>query len=354
MQKRILICVDNIGMGGLERQLIEQLKLLSERGYYVDLVSFSRNRGRDDEAKRLVNNLYYIDRKSKLSLAPFFKFYQILKKNEIDIVHSFSTLAVLYALLSVKLLKRKLINGTIRHAGVSKGFFYLLNYLLLRVSDHVVSNSYAGIKYFKIKNKYTVIYNFIDPVRFNFSSERRNILIMVAKFSKYKDHQTFLLAARKLLIEQKIERVILIGGGPYFDKFKSMVQYWNESPLIEFLGRFPDGIEKILSYCRIGVLCSTKKYAEGLSNSLLEYMGSGLLAIGSDVGGTSEIIEHGTNGLLFEAENPEDLYEKISWVLSNPDREKIIVENAKLTISRKFDANKNIESLITVYQHVSA
>jgi glycosyltransferase involved in cell wall biosynthesis len=60
--------------------------------------------------------------------------------------------------------------------------------------------------------------------------------------------------------------------------------------------------------------------SEGLSNALLEAMASQLAVIASDRGGSPDVIEHGTNGLLFDGEDEADLAAAIQWVISSPEQ----------------------------------
>ena len=58
--------------------------------------------------------------------------------------------------------------------------------------------------------------------------------------------------------------------------------------------------------------------SEGLSNSLLEAMATGLAVVASAVGGTAEAVENGKTGLLFEKENGSEAMSCIRRVLDDP------------------------------------
>ncbi len=47
--------------------------------------------------------------------------------------------------------------------------------------------------------------------------------------------------------------------------------------------------------------------AEGISNTILEAMASGLPVIATDVGGNAELVDHGATGMLVPSEDPEAL-----------------------------------------------
>ncbi len=60
--------------------------------------------------------------------------------------------------------------------------------------------------------------------------------------------------------------------------------------------------------------------AEGISNTILEAMATGLPVVATRVGGNAELVVHGTTGRLVPAENPEALAEGIAEYVSDPIR----------------------------------
>jgi glycosyltransferase involved in cell wall biosynthesis len=65
---------------------------------------------------------------------------------------------------------------------------------------------------------------------------------------------------------------------------------------VEFLGH-RDRVEEVLADADVGVLPSR---IEGLSNTLLEFMASGLPTLASRVSGSEDFVVPGRNGWLFE------------------------------------------------------
>ena len=64
-------------------------------------------------------------------------------------------------------------------------------------------------------------------------------------------------------------------------------------------------------------------YAEGLSNSLLEAMASGLAVVSTDVGGAVDVIDDGVNGLLIKSRSSEQIRDALLRLLNSPEeREK--------------------------------
>lgn len=108
-----------------------------------------------------------------------------------------------------------------------------------------------------------------------------------------------LVDATRLLVEKGLPvRVVICGGGFQREPLESRCRQLNLEKFIEFRG-WTTGQAKIdaLQEADIFVLPS---YSEGLPNSLLEAMSTGLAVITTPVGGIPSVIEPGVNGLLIK------------------------------------------------------
>jgi glycosyltransferase involved in cell wall biosynthesis len=68
--------------------------------------------------------------------------------------------------------------------------------------------------------------------------------------------------------------------------------------------------------------------SEAFSNALLESMASGCCPIGSRVGGTPELIEHGQRGFLFERGNLQELAQMLALAITDDARRKAMAQAA--------------------------
>lgn len=90
-------------------------------------------------------------------------------------------------------------------------------------------------------------------------------------------------------------------------------------------------------------------YFEGLPMALLETMAAGVVPIVTNVGSMRAIIKHGVNGLHVEKQNSNDLYEKLKYILSNPNQYQKMSNNAQNTIKAGYDIEKYIMKLNEIY-----
>ena len=345
----ILFVIDGLYSGGKERQFMELLKGLKKSEYRTGIVTFHKNMFYSRQAKALADFFVELD-KSNNKFKPFFNIFSVFRKFKPDIVHTWDYLSSLYVYLPSKIFGVKFINGSIRDAGIEKSWQYKAKKLMLKLADVAVSNSQKGLDNYGVEGK--IIYNAVDFGRFS----RKHIngefrIIKVANFTDYKNHQMFLDAAIKLLNERIVDKVFLAGSGKYEKKFKDFIDLQPEHirSRIEFLG-VVNNIEEYLEKCSIGVLCSTVQYSEGISNSVLEYMAAGLIAIATDIGATSEIITHGENGFLVPPDDASALAATIKMIKDNTELQLKIKANAIKTIQTKFNYQNNIQKLDNLYK----
>jgi len=78
---------------------------------------------------------------------------------------------------------------------------------------------------------------------------------------------------------------------------------------------------------------------------LIEAMRAGILAIGSQAGGVTEIIKHQKTGLLFETENSMSLAKQLTWFISHPSEITTIALEGKKRAEQLFDKKTNYHLL---------
>lgn len=83
--------------------------------------------------------------------------------------------------------------------------------------------------------------------------------------------------------------------------------------------------------------------SEGLPVSIMEAMSFGIPVIATDVGGTGEIVRHGSNGFLVDKDiTPDDLAEVIEKAIDLPqDEYSLLRKSARETWEADFDAKRN-------------
>jgi len=135
----------------------------------------------------------------------------------------------------------------------------------------------------------------------------------VGRLVPIKDHQTLLRAAT-LLVKSGIDvRVLLVGSGPEREKLRALAANDLEGRVC-FAGD-SSRVPELLNAMDVFVLASL---GEGMSNTLLEAMASGLPVLATNVGGNPEIIVDNANGSLFTPGDTQWLADRLHVLACDP------------------------------------
>ena len=342
-----MIC-SGLEPGGKERQLIELVKNLDKENFILGIITFNIHHHYTEQAKESTSYFREL-RKRPTRLEPLFTIWNCFREFKPDIVHTWDTISSIYSFLPCKTLGIPLIDGSVRDAGIDKGIFYHIKKIFLKQADLVIGNSIAGLRTYQTKG--IVLYNAIDTARFAEPDVTHEFnMVMTANFSDYKDQLTFLKAAIMLVQDHTVNQVFLLGDGPYKEKYVKWIA--NNYPHLKMNFHFPGTVRNVESYlanCKVGVLCSTPEYSEGLSNSVLEYMAAGLIPIVTNLGGSAEIVEDGKNGYLILPKDDLKIVEIVHSLKQDSDLCLRLLQQAKATIEEKFSMHKNLKTLTTLY-----
>jgi glycogen(starch) synthase len=117
-----------------------------------------------------------------------------------------------------------------------------------------------------------------------------------------------------------------------------------------FLG--PISSAKVLSlYVNSSMLLFPSLF-ENCPYSLIEALASGLPVVATEGSGISEIVKHGDNGLLFSADDREQLLKNIRTLYHDRDHAHLLGRNAAQSIRRLFNTEEILDTTIRFYQSI--
>lgn len=131
------------------------------------------------------------------------------------------------------------------------------------------------------------------PVRFLF----------VGRLIRAKNLPRLLDAFAVLLRTHPQAQLRIVGGGPQDEILRAHAARLGLDSSVEFTGHRND-VETLIADADVGVLPSL---VEGLSNTLLECMASGLPMVASRISGSEDLVKPGVNGWLFDPEDTAGL-----------------------------------------------
>jgi glycogen(starch) synthase len=206
-----------------------------------------------------------------------------------------------------------------------------------------------------------VIHWGIDPDAFPYKKEsaaRPDRLLYVGQVVPHKGVHTVIEALR--IVREKYERrsvaLDIVGGSinpTYFKQLHAIVRELGLEKVVRFRGSVARQ-ELPSVYHEHDVLVFPSVWNEPFSITLLEGMSSGLPVIGTETGGSGEILEHGHNALTFPAEDANACALQIVTLLSDQELRERIRRNGRRTIEERFRFGSMVDRIEESVQSVLA
>nr|WP_305908401.1 glycosyltransferase [Methylomarinum sp. Ch1-1]MDP4521230.1 glycosyltransferase [Methylomarinum sp. Ch1-1] len=89
--------------------------------------------------------------------------------------------------------------------------------------------------------------------------------------------------------------------------------------------------------------------AEGISNTILEAMASGLPVIATNVGGNAELVNDGVTGSLVEKEDYRAMAASIADYSNDPEKRRLHGHQGHQRVLRKFSIAVMVDKYLEVY-----
>jgi glycosyltransferase involved in cell wall biosynthesis len=125
--------------------------------------------------------------------------------------------------------------------------------------------------------------------------------------------------------------LVIIGDGKEKENLKAYVEEKGLSPWVEFKGRIPhDQVDQYYKATSVLLMPSTKSddVEEATSLSMLEGLICAKPVIASKIGGLKEVIEDGENGLLVDDKCPDQIADRLLFLLTNPQEAEALSQRA--------------------------
>lgn len=215
--------------------------------------------------------------------------------------------------------------------------------------------------------KFIVIPNGVDIERFQPRARREDIRAswgvkpehvlfgLIGRLDKQKGSLEFVEAAAQVLKQQPNARFVLVGGNTIgegdFDKLvhtrlRELGLAGDEPDSAVILTDFRKDIPDVMN--ALDVFCMPS-YEENFGNVMIEAFASGLPCIGTNAGGSPEVLDRGETGLLAEPKSADSLARVMLQLLAEPSLRQELAHRARKKAVEVYDMNKifkRIEALV--------
>ncbi len=370
-QPLIAHIIHSFGMGGLENGLVNLINQIPADKYRHAIICLKQSSDFSQRIQRKDVQIIELNKREGQDWSSFLKLYKVLKQIRPDIVHTRNLATLEYQIIACLCgvkgrvhgehgwevydpdgtntkyqWLRKLLNPFV------KCFIPLSVHLELYLTETVgissnkiyrICNGVDTSKFYPLTNQKKSLPNY--PLDFN----DKIIIGTVGRMHGVKDQITLVNAFIKLMKDNPglVNKIILIiiGDGPLKVKAEKLLTN-NHLENCSWLPGKRDDIAEILRCLDIFVLPSQ---AEGISNTILEAMSTGLPVVATRVGGNPELIKDGLTGSLVEKENAPAMAASLFKYVDDPSTRKQQGNNAREHIMKEFSLQGMVQNYLKVY-----
>lgn len=373
---KLLLVITKSEIGGAQVFVLNLALSLKNLGYDVEVAAGSGNYLFEELKKNNIKHHYLNSLKRDFnifqSLYFIYDFYRLLKKNKYNIVHlnSSNTLVgtlslyflkprpkIVFTFHGLSFLDRNYeMNSVFRF--FSKLYFKIFAHLI-DISVFVSKINYKESVDGSIVKSGKVIYNGLNKNKLSFFDAMQSRIYFSEKFNcdftndfivgstgrlAYQKNYDFLIDNFKIL-SKKIHgiKIIIIGDGPYHEKYKKRIEELGIKKHIYLAG----AIKESYKYIKAFDVFTLPSHYEGLSISLIEAVFAEIPILASNVGGNIENVG-GDIRQVFELNNIDDYINKLIEIIKNKS---LFVEH-NIKLKKNFALEKMVQEYVNLYESV--
>jgi sugar transferase (PEP-CTERM/EpsH1 system associated) len=209
------------------------------------------------------------------------------------------------------------------------------------------------------------IYNGVDQASFSpdhgrdialappgFISAGSIVIGTVGRLAAVKDQATLLTAFAQLLETlpdyQDRLRLIIVGEGPMGVALEQQVRTLGIQDRVWMTG----GRDDVAALLRLLDLFVLPSLGEGISNTLLEAMATGLPLVATDVGGNPELVTDGVNGRLVPVGDSQTLSSVMEQLVRQPELLQEMGRQSMERVRNQFEWERAVAEYLSVYDEL--
>ena len=365
--------VFRLDMGGLENGLVNLINRIPEGRYRHAVISLTEVAEFSRRVRRPDVRFYALHKREGVGLATHFKLWRLLRRLRPAVVHT-RNLAALETQPAAWLagVPFRVHGEHGRDVGDLDGEnrrYQGLRRLLRPFVSHYIPLSGDLEHYLRARigvpaSRITHIYNGVDAACFHPAAAGagsltalgapdwgpgRCVVGTVGRMQAVKDQLTLVRAFLRALTlrpdARRFLRLVLVGDGPLRAAAEGLLTDAGARDLAWLPGG-RDDVPEVLRGLDVFVLPSL---AEGVSNTILEAMATGLPVVATRVGGNPELVGEGVTGQLVPAADPDAMAQALLAYADDPDARRAHGAGGRARVLREFSMEAMVENYLRVY-----
>ena len=358
---KVMTIVNSLGMGGIEKTFLLCVPYLINKGIELYVCVFEKDGILEVDYKKLGVKILNIKKTNSIVL-DFFQLNTLIRKNNIDLIHSrfgFSSGGFVLASLFCKIPSIVSFHST--HHGKTPNFLTriplyvslklhkLITYnFATKIIGHSKANLDFNFKNWKSNNKFKVIYNGINFLKLeeykskSYSNYRnqfkdKDVLLHIGSFRDQKNHEFMLRVFSKLEPIKNNLILILVGDGKKKKSLIDLVDKFKIRKNVIFTGLQKD----IGRYLDISKIFFFPSIQEGFGNVIIEAQYMNIPVCGSNIPSLNESIYEDYHQYRFDPHNIQEATKSLTKILKDYKSKKL--EQSRIRAADFVKKNFSIE-----------
>ena len=363
-RKKVVFAINNLGMGGAENMLVEQVKQMDKRRFEIIVMTILPNK-EGNIIDKLPEDITFMEfNLTGISdLGGVYRLSTFLRKEKVDAIITSLFDANLLGRVAAVLAGVPVILSSELNVSEDKRYWQIFaDWILSLFTKKILVSSNEVLDFTSEQehipnNKFQLNFNAI-PLRLGKVRETRDVVLKKYGLSTEGSYivnagsltpqkgQKFIIEAVRLMKESGVSnfKVLIFGRGVLKDELTKQIESLGLESDVLFMGFA--SIDDIMAISDIFTLPSLW---EGLSIALLNSMDAGCPIVATRVSGTNEALVDGDSALLITPGSSTEMAKAFTRLLKDKDLRQRLSEGAKEQV-KKFSIEKNvkvIENLIS-------
>ncbi|MFH0926207.1 MAG: glycosyltransferase family 4 protein, partial [bacterium] len=182
----------------------------------------------------------------------------------------------------------------------------------------------------------TIVPNGVDLSIFKKIEEERDkrTIITASRLVEKNGVDTLIKAIAKLKLTVPDVKCLIVGGGSDESNLRALTKKLDVEGNVIFVGEVHQS--ELPSYFKRASVFIRPSRSEGLGNAFLEAMASGLVTVGTPVGGITDFLKEKETGFLVEPDDAFSLAAKLDYILNNIQNMENVIDNAYKLVREKY------------------
>lgn len=370
----IVHIIRRLAVGGLENGLVNLINYMPSERYRHAIICLKDSTDFRDRLRRTEVPVVALRKQAGQDLGVHARLWKVLRNLRPDVVHTRNLPGLEYLMPAALAGVRCRIHG--EHGrdmydldGLNAKYNLLRKAMRPLVHHYIAVSSHlahwlvdtVGADAYRV----TRIYNGVDLQRFRlrtgprraagpagFAGPETFIVGTVGRMEGVKDQLTLVRGFLNLLktdpVARNRVRLMLIGDGALLGTAREMLRTAGAEHLAWLPGERSD-VPEIMRSLDLFVLPSLR---EGISNTILEAMATGLPVVATRVGGNPELVEEGHTGTLVPPADPVAMAAAIRTYFANPDKVILHGQSGRKRVEKQFSMEAMVDGYLAVYDAV--